>query len=219
MPDNAIMTPSIITPGALCFDIGAHHGETADKFLNHYGAGRVVSVEPSLHNFLHLVQHWLNDPRVVPIHAAVLSHPGLVSISRASNQDGLTTIHPDKWASIYPDAGFEPPELIAGITLGQLIAKFGVPDHLKVDVEGAELEVLKGLVEVQQRPRLVAFEFHGAYMHDAIACMDLLASLGYTMASYVEQDIDLDNLPNVPMEELREQLIATPPNWGNITVR
>jgi FkbM family methyltransferase len=205
----------VITPGALVFDIGGHHGESCDKFLNHYGAGRVVSVEPSLHNFTKLAEHWRGDERVTPIHAAVLDRPGFAKISRASAQDGLTTLEPEKWSAMYPDAGFEAPEVVTVITLEMLAAEFGVPHYLKVDVEGVELAVLQGL---SFKPAFVSFEFHGKFIEDALACLDLLAARGYTKASYVEEDIDLVQAPHLPLATVREELATLVPNWGNITV-
>lgn len=207
---------TFIPPGALCFDIGAHHGESADKLLNHYGAGHVISVEPELQNYLKLQHHWNGDGRVTPIHAAVLDTPGLVRIHRAAAQDGLTTVASDKWSRIYPEADFQAPQLVPVVTLAMLEAEFGTPSYLKVDVEGVELAVLKGLCG---RPAFISFEFHGAYLEDALSCLDLLAARGYTLASYVEEDVELDATPSADLKAVRVQLEQHRPNWGNITVR
>lgn len=209
---------SILLPGGLCFDIGAHHGESADKLLNHAGAGTVVSIEPCLANYVKVVEHWKNDARVIPIHAAVLDTPGFAKISRAAAQDGLTTLVPERWGEIYPDAAFEAPEWVPVITLKMLTAQFGQPDFVKVDVEGVERSVIRGLYDVRQRPRLLSFEFHGAFANHALECLAMLADLGYHAAGITEEDIDLENDPSIPINKLITDLTRSCPNWGNITV-
>jgi hypothetical protein len=60
-------------------------------------------------------------------------------------------------------------------TLAALIAEHGVPALCKIDVEGFELEVLKGL----DRPLpLVTFEYHLSERDLLGACLHRLAELG-----------------------------------------
>jgi hypothetical protein len=60
-------------------------------------------------------------------------------------------------------------------TLDGLIQAFGVPCYIKVDVEGFETEVFKGLT---RRVPLISFEFHLEELERAKACLTLLARLG-----------------------------------------
>jgi len=55
------------------------------------------------------------------------------------------------------------------ITLDSLIAHFGEPAYVKIDVEGYEMDVLRGL---SWQPPLLSFEFHNAELDTAYACLD-----------------------------------------------
>lgn len=208
------MTKSLITPGILCFDLGAHHGESAALFLD-AGAGQVLSVEACHSNYTKLVERWKDDPRVLTLHAAVMDMPGLVCLSRAAGRDGLSTIYPERWATMYSDADFQPPELVPAVNLTLLMQRFGVPHLLKVDVEGAELPVL---LDLDEQPQYVSFEFHGKYMQDAMDCLDLLRSRGYTKAVWYPEDLDLARVPERTIWDVREELWSQLPGWGNIVV-
>jgi hypothetical protein len=61
-------------------------------------------------------------------------------------------------------------------TLDALIAQYGAPAFCKIDVEGAELEVLQGLS--QPIPAL-SFEYIPAKIDTALECIERLNQLGY----------------------------------------
>jgi hypothetical protein len=60
-------------------------------------------------------------------------------------------------------------------TLDALIAIYGVPDFCKIDVEGAEREVLEGLSHPLP---LLSFEYLPATIDLAVGCIDRLTALG-----------------------------------------
>jgi hypothetical protein len=60
-------------------------------------------------------------------------------------------------------------------TLDNLITLYGLPKYCKIDVEGFEVQVLKGL----SKPiRFISFEFHRWRSDDARKCIDRLLSIG-----------------------------------------
>jgi hypothetical protein len=62
-----------------------------------------------------------------------------------------------------------PDVVVPIITLKSLIAHFGEPAYVKIDVEGYEIDVLRGL---SWQPPLLSFEFHHAELDTAYACLD-----------------------------------------------
>ena len=80
---------------------------------------------------------------------------------------------------------YQKPIQVATITLNTLIKIFGKPDEIKVDVEGFEFNVLKGL---SQKVDLVSFEWSEESIDVLQGCLGCLQNLGYT--EFFMQDTD-----------------------------
>lgn len=66
---------------------------------------------------------------------------------------------------------------VKSITLDYLIENYGIPDILKLDIEGAEFLALSGL---SKKCPLVLFEWCEECFEDTKKCLHLLKDLGYT---------------------------------------
>ena len=65
---------------------------------------------------------------------------------------------------------------VQSTTLDQLIEEYGVPDYIKIDVEGGELNVIMGLT--QKTPEIF-FEWHEEMSDVLYDCIDHLRKIGY----------------------------------------
>ena len=66
-------------------------------------------------------------------------------------------------------------------TLDALIKKFGDPQYIKIDVEGYELNVLKGL---SKKSGIISFEITSEFFSDAIKCLKHLKKLSYNSFTF-----------------------------------
>lgn len=71
-----------------------------------------------------------------------------------------------------------PRGLVTVTTLGALAVEFGEPIFVKVDTEGYELEVLKGM---SFRPRALSLEFHAEAIDLLADCLGLLDGYQYRL--------------------------------------
>ena len=178
----------LLPDGAYCFDIGANYGEYTAAFLS-LGARRVVAIEPQA-SLLECVEaafcEEIKSGRVVTRSAAVGAEQGkaelfigpdparsMSTLSRAfvdaSRANGQT------WESA--------PVEVELVTLDSLIEELGVPNYIKIDVEGFDLEVLRGLSKAID---LVSFEFitQPALIDVAADCIKRLQELGQYEFNY-----------------------------------
>ena len=160
---------SLVTPGCLCFDVGANIGVKSEILLE--AGTRVVAFEPQADCMRELRARCKRfGNRLTACQSAVGSQEGqaVLHIRESRGQSSLLK----DWEGV-PDIEVNVPVT----TLDNAIAEFGVPTYCKIDVEGFELEVLKGLSHTIP---LISFEYHlrEREIDTTRACLDYLATLG-----------------------------------------
>jgi FkbM family methyltransferase len=166
-----------VQPGDVCFDVGSHRGFLAGVMAV-AGAGEVHCFEPAGANIVRLDElTTLNHSLPLHVHPMALGAiDGDVefAIMAESSMGKLTT------SRFQADAVPVAITRVAAARLDTLVETrlVPVPDVIKIDVEGAELDVLSGARSVLRsaHPRLF-IETHSFEL--ARSCNELLRSLGY----------------------------------------
>lgn len=167
---------TFLAPGDLAFDIGAHAGNRT-LALRRAGA-RVVALEPQAAFHAFLARTLPADVTLLPLAVGPTPGPAQLAVSRL--HPTVSSLAPDFAERMRPAQGFahvvwDRSEAVEVTTLDALIAGHGLPRFIKIDVEGFEAEVLRGL---SQPVPVIAFEYLPATLDVARACVALLATLG-----------------------------------------
>ncbi|MBP6786572.1 MAG: FkbM family methyltransferase [Candidatus Promineofilum sp.] len=168
----------LIQPGDLCFDVGAHVGNRVAAWRR-LGA-RVIAVEPQAHLMGWLRRFYSRSPAVTLVQAAVGAMPGTATLRHDPRNPTVSTLSDDWIAAVSHDPSFShvrwrAAEVVRLTTLDELITRYGRPALCKIDVEGYEAEVLRGLSEALP---LISFEYIPAAVEVARACLARLGVLG-----------------------------------------
>ena len=177
----------VISPGQCVYDIGCHAGRHARPFLDLVGpSGRVIGFEP-IPEMARQLRKLAAQHGNFTIHETALS-----------NQAGRTSF---AFASGTPEESglierqFNHPELaqvrrieVAVNRLDDMVAAQGLPDphYVKIDVEGAELDVLDGARDTLARARPILSVEYGApgyapYGHQALDLWRFAEGAGFAV--------------------------------------
>ena len=169
-----------IKKGDLCFDIGANVGEKTEIFLK-IGA-RVICIEPQ-NNCVRVLQYlYGKNQNVKIIHAALDEKEGYGEISICEDEPTISTMS-SKWEKeglFSNEYIWARKEKVQTITIDKLINLYGRPIFCKIDVEGYEEKVLKGMTNPIP---LLSFEATvgrntDKFWEDAKKCINYLDTLG-----------------------------------------
>jgi FkbM family methyltransferase len=140
----------------LIVDCGANIGLSAYYLLHCYPAARLIAVEPDDEN-CRLCRENLSpfQDRVTVLNAAVWSDRQRLRIIPESRRDGSWSLEVEPWSS----------GDVEGLALPDILSRAGASgpvDLLKVDIEGAEIEVFRHSPAWLAETRNIAIELHGA---------------------------------------------------------
>lgn len=207
-----------IKKGDLCFDVGANIGNKTNIFLK-LGA-KVIAIEPQELACQKINDFYGDNKNLVVVNKGLADKAGFLELSIGEDQSVLATMS-EKWrkeGGISKDYTWTKTEKVSVSTLNDLIAEYGLPKFCKIDVEGFEQQVLKGLTKPIP---YISFEFTKEFLFDAKACVDHLLSLGKPTFNYSIGTLNALFFKDwVSGDELFEELekITDKDLWGDIYV-
>lgn len=181
----------IIKPGDIVFDIGANHGNRSEIMIE-LGA-KTIAVEP-LPKCAKELRERFKD-KITVVEAACGSKPDQLPM-KVCNWDDMSSLSDtfiDKLTPILmPDTKWYETITVPVVTLDDLIKQYGVPSFLKIDVEGWEFEVIKGL---HTPIKTIAFEYSPFLLDVAINTIEHLDNLAHYRYNYSRGDSMVMELP------------------------
>jgi FkbM family methyltransferase len=195
--ENAFL--GLLNPGDVVYDIGANIGWYSLLAAKRVGpAGKVVAFEPSPVNVAHISENAAGNGfrNVMTIPMAVTDQNGWATFLQKGSLEGRLD-RDDTAAQAARRAArkhrYGSTALVPVVALDTWIAETGYqpPDVLKIDVEGAEVGVLRGMTHTLQsaKPKLI-IELHDT--REEVA--DLLDSVGY-QHTVIESDAPTRQAP------------------------
>lgn len=175
----------------LAFDIGANIGLWSLSNVNNYD--KIVAIEASPFTFQKLLNNAKHN-NIVLLNYAVCNNNGNDIIFYQASFDTLSTINKN-WLTSPESRFYNYPftEIICKtITIDNLIEQFGIPDLIKIDVEGGEYECILSL---SQKVKLLCFEWASEMLPMILNCINYLTNLGYT-EFYIQKGDDYTFLPS-----------------------
>ncbi len=163
------------------FDVGANEGYTTEALLPF--SENIICLEPEEQNIKALQARYKNNSKVKVLGKAVSEEIGQSRLFIESTGSTLHTLS-DKWKTLLenPDNDrwqkslpFNKSIQIETTTLDSLIEKYGAPDYIKIDVEGYEYEVIKGL---SKSIPLISFEANlPEFLEESVLCVNRLLTI------------------------------------------
>lgn len=139
---------------SVVFDVGAHVGQSTQRFLTAFPGARIYCFEPVRETFLDLARRFRNEPRVVPNRLALGATVGSARMAVAEASDLSHVIAPGPEEPV-ADGGVRA-EVVDLTTLDVFCRRYAIDaiHYLKVDAEGSDLAVLQGARELLREQRI-----------------------------------------------------------------
>jgi FkbM family methyltransferase len=161
LADHEMMSsvdPNYVRHGDIVIDVGAHVGVFTASALDH-GAAKVLMIEPDPVNVECLRRNFsreLASGRVILVPEGAWSNEGTLKLYRGLANSGMNTMVLPEDGAGYVEVKTRPiDQMVAGAGLTRV-------DFIKMDIEGAERDALRGAARTLARwkPRLMLDAYH-----------------------------------------------------------
>ena len=202
----------------MIFDIGANIGNWSLENINK--TDKIIAIEASYLTFQELLNNCKNDNIILLNYAVCNNNCNDINFYQALGCHCLSTINKD-WLTKETSRFYNEPyiEIISKtITIDILIEKYGLPDLIKIDVEGGEYECITSLT---QKNNLLCFEWASETNDITFKCIDYLFNLGY-YSFYIQYEDNYSFRPSntdyYDINKIKNILSNTIPkkDWGMI---
>jgi FkbM family methyltransferase len=212
---------AFINTNDLCFDVGANVGNRVEIFLA-LGA-KVIAVEPQS-SCISILNKKFGE-KITIVNKGLGEKIGILEMFIADNS--TISSFSKEWIDVakkdrFKEYSWNKKETIEITTLDNLINEYGVPHFIKIDVEGFEFEVLKGL---SQPIKYISIEYNlPENLEITLQCLAKIKALktkiecNYSIKETMEFALE-KWLPINEMEDLikTEKFITT--GFGDIYIR
>lgn len=152
-------------------DIGANEGSFTNALVTLVPSARVIAVEPAPEPLARLRERFAANPNVTVVGKAMASEVGTAALHLTAHDHNSSLHRPrEEMKTLYEDPGWG---VVRDVSVETTSLDALVPDEtisaIKLDVQGAELDVLRGAGEALERTQAVLMEvtFVSHYEGDA----------------------------------------------------
>ena len=170
-------------------DVGANIGYFTLLLADR--SAHVYAFEPDPVNFAILqdnIRH-NNKTNLSLFNKALMSKPGKVMLHKNTGNPGMHRVY----SSVYNDGPVVP---VDAVRLDDVIDD--EIDFIKMDAEGAEYDILKGMPKILSQDNMIAFEFHAYTVREAGTdpreMFDYVKEFGYKIRDIAGRAVDIDKM-------------------------
>jgi len=206
LPSISDFYSGFITPNMKIIDVGVNVGNYSQAFLN-FGA-KVIGLEPQKYcqNILRKRFKNATNFKLIPLASGSKVsteeiHTPTSHTVASMNKNWIDSV---KQSNRFNGEVWNKTETISVTTLDLIIKENFIPDYIKIDVEGYELEVLKGL---NHQINFISFEITLPEMkQSAIDCVNEIARIGNYVYTIPSEDKIMDTKNWYSKSEIISQL-------------
>ena len=153
-------------------DVGANEGESILEFNKSFQINKIYSIEPNLTTFQELKKKNFNNVEVFNFAASDTEGEDKLKIGYLSSMSTLNAINNDSfytkiksfiiWLTLRKFSIYKKEIIIKKVRLDHFVKtqNIGIVDLIKIDTEGHEFNVIKGLGDKIHNVKIILFEHH-----------------------------------------------------------